>query len=72
MLALEAVAHAKELKRAGQWLFDRQYDENNLFFVTKSMRDMLRGGFRHDHQNSDAWIDAAGHMLLGVARIMKS
>src|SRR3989344_1158481 len=72
VLALEAVAHAKELKRAGQWLFDRQYDENNLFFVTKSMRDMLRGGFRHDHQNSDAWIDAAGHMLLGVARIMKS
>jgi len=69
-LALEPEANEAALLSAARWLSTMQYDDQNLFFVVQSRRDLLRGAFRHDYQNTDAWIDAAGHVLLGLSRIM--
>jgi len=70
VLALEPEANEAALLSAARWLSTMQYDDQNLFFVVQSRRDLLRGAFRHDYQNTDAWIDAAGHVLLGLSRIM--
>jgi len=70
VLALAPHDHEKQLFDAVNWLSNMQYDEQNLFFVIPQRHDVLRGGFRHDYQNPDAWIDAAGHVLLGISRIM--
>lgn len=58
------------ITRALAWLLNMQYDEENTFFIPSANRSRVLGGFRHDYFNHEAWIDAAGHVLLGGARMM--
>lgn len=47
-----------------------QYDYDNTFFIDQKIKEKFIGGFRHDEGDYDAWIDSAGHFLLGVSRKM--
>jgi hypothetical protein len=46
-----------------------QYRPDSMFFVPVEHRPRVMGGLRHDAYDTDAWIDAAGHVLLGLARL---
>lgn len=70
VLALDRESNREALAKSVVWLANMQYDANNLFFVAPERRDILIGGFRHDYQNPDSWIDASGHVLLGASRII--
>lgn len=70
VLALEPEANRDALQRSLRWLFAMHYSEENTFFVPERIRHEVIGGFRHDDLNHEAWIDAAGHFLLGAARIL--
>ena len=72
VLALKPEKNKEEIKKVLDWLFSMQYDEENSFFVSEEIRPRVIGGFRHDYFNSEAWIDAAGHILLGGARLILS
>lgn len=71
ILSLGSGKHAETITRALRWLFSLQYDNENTFFVPKEVRPKIIGGFRHDYFNHETWIDAAGHLLLGGARMRK-
>ncbi len=71
VLALWPDRYHDALGRALSWLLSMQYTEDSLFFVSPERRDRFLGGFRHDMLNADTWIDAAGHILLGAARLKK-
>ena len=51
------------------WLRSMQYRPDSVFFIPTEHRDRVLGGLRHDAFDADAWIDAAGHLLLGLARL---
>jgi AMMECR1 domain-containing protein len=55
--------------RALAWLLTMQYRPDSLFFVPAEHRARVAGGLRHDYHDTDAWIDAAGHLLVGLARL---
>lgn len=61
----------ESLRRVFVWLSHMQYSESNDYFVEPAFRNRIRGGLRHDHANSEAWIDSAGHFLLGISRLIK-
>jgi len=52
------------------WLLAMQYRPDSAFFVPVEHRARVLGGLRHDYFDADAWIDAAGHLLLGLARLV--
>ncbi len=68
--ALALLADKGPALRAGGWLAQMQYNEQNLFFVPPHFRQKLVGGLRHDYANPQAWIDSAAHFLIGTARIL--
>lgn len=68
-LAYDAARREGVVERALGWLARMQYAEDSMFFVPASRRHLLRGGFRHDVCNMQAWPDAAGHVLVGAARL---
>ena len=73
----EVLALAPEKNKAAianvlQWLFSMQYDEENTFFITETVRPMIIGGFRHDYLNQELWIDSAAHVILGGTRLIKN
>ncbi len=70
VLALEPHKNKESIKNVLAWLLEMQYDEENMFFIPKEIQLRIVGGFRHDHFNQEAWIDAAGHVLLGAARLV--
>ena len=72
VLALYPSLFQKELTKAFQWLFLMQYTKENTFFVAPEVRHKIIGGVRHDHFNQEAWIDSAGHLLLGGARLLEN
>lgn len=59
------------LLRSMDWLSKMQFTEE-VFFVPQSLRPRFLGGFRHDMLNSDAWIDSAGHLILGISRLKQN
>jgi hypothetical protein len=59
----------EECRRALRWLLSMQYRPDSMFFVPVEHRPRVMGGLRHDAYDTDAWIDAAGHVLLGLARL---
>jgi hypothetical protein len=59
----------EECRRALRWLLSMQYRPDSMFFVPAEHRPRALGGLRHDAYDTDAWIDAAGHLLLGLARL---
>ena len=69
VLARAPQKNKEAIDKALAWLFSLQYDGENTFFVPEEIRARVVGGFRHDYFNHDAWIDAAGHLLLGGARL---
>lgn len=60
------------IEKALAWLFSMQYTHENMFFIPTNARSHMLGSFRHDYMNQDAWIDAAGHVLLAAARLAKA
>ena len=60
---------AEASARALAWLLDMQYRPDSTFFIPTEHRGRVMGGLRHDYYDTDAWIDAAGHLLLGLARL---
>ena len=61
-----------QIVRSFEWLRQMQYTAESLFFVPESERGALVGGFRHDMNNPQAWVDASGHFLIGCARLLES
>jgi len=69
VLAAADGAPTDVITRALRWLLSMQYRDDSVFFVPAEHRSRVLGGLRHDAFDADAWIDAAGHLLLGVARL---
>jgi len=59
-----------EARKALAWLLIMQYNGENTFFVRPEILPKTIGGFRHDYFNHEAWIDSAGHFLLGGSRLL--
>lgn len=71
VLALRPDESPGVLDRALGWLLSMQYRPDSAFFVPREHWPHVLGGLRHDYYGRDAWIDAAGHLLLGLARLRK-
>lgn len=69
-LAVDPARYWDTLTKSACWLFAMQYDSESMYFIPSYMRPLAIGGFRHDYFNHECWIDAAGHVLLGTARII--
>jgi hypothetical protein len=69
VLALRPTESPGPLDRALGWLLSMQYRPDSAFFVPHEHWRRVLGGLRHDPYGPDAWIDAAGHFLLGLARL---
>ncbi len=71
----EVLAGSPEFRDAAEkslvWLLTTQYTEENTFFTPKDIRLKIVGALRHDYFNQEAWIDSAGHFLLGASRFLK-
>ncbi len=70
VLALCPTESPETLDRALAWLLSMQYRPDSAFFVPHEHWGRVLGGLRHDYYGPDAWIDAAGHFLLGLARLL--
>jgi len=62
----------EKAQKALAWLLSMQYTEENVFFVPAEIRPKIIGGFRHDYFNQEAWVDSAGHFLLGGVRFIRN
>jgi hypothetical protein len=71
VLALRPAEAQRSLDRALGWLLSMQYRPDSAFFVPHEHWPRVLGGLRHDPYGPDAWIDAAGHLLLGLARLQE-
>jgi hypothetical protein len=69
VLALHPTESPGALDRCLGWLLSMQYRSDSAFFVPHEHWPRVLGGLRHDYYGPDAWIDAAGHFLLGLARL---
>jgi AMMECR1 domain-containing protein len=69
VLALRPTEGPGALDRTLGWLLSMQYRPDSAFFVPREHWPRILGGLRHDYYGPDAWIDAAGHLLLGLARL---
>lgn len=49
-----------------------QYNHHNLYWANEQEKDFLRGGFRNDLLNREAWVDASAHVILGCARLLNN
>jgi len=72
VIALRPAHWMRAIERASSWLVAMQYRPDSMFFVPEEHRSVVAGGLRHDMFDADAWIDAAGHFLLGLARLERS
>ena len=70
VLAINPVRNRDALNRVLRWLLSMQYHEESAFAVPHEFHPAILGGFRHDYFNQEAWIDAAGHILLGGSRLV--
>jgi AMMECR1 domain-containing protein len=69
VLALRPKESPDAIDRALRWLLSMQYRPDSAFFVPHEHWPRVLGGLRHDYYGPDAWIDAAGHFLIGLARL---
>jgi AMMECR1 domain-containing protein len=72
VLALHPRTAASALDRSLGWLASMQYRPDSTFFVPVEHRARVLGGFRHDAFDTSAWIDAAAHVLLAAARLLRA
>lgn len=62
--------YQEQLRSSASWMMDMQYDKENLYFIADAKKKSeLLGGFRHDAENQQAWIDSAAHFILGAVRL---
>ncbi len=54
--------------RGESWMMRMQYSAESSFALSKTFREKVQGGFRHDYFSKDAWLDAVWHFLLYKAR----
>ena len=71
VLAQTSPDAAPALARALGWLRTMQYRPDSVFFVPQEHRARVLGGLRHDVYDTDAWVDAAGHLLIGLAHLAR-
>jgi AMMECR1 domain-containing protein len=69
VLAVRPAESTRAIERSVAWLRAMQYRADSVFFVPEEHRARTLGGFRHDAYDTRAWIDAAGHFLIGLARL---
>jgi AMMECR1 domain-containing protein len=69
VLALRPADSMRAIECAVSWLLAMQYRADSMFFVPEEHRSRVSGGLRHDMFDADAWIDAAGHLILALARL---
>jgi len=70
VLSVRYEEHKDVILKALSWLSSMQYDEDSLFFVRPELRNMVKGGLRHDYLNQEVWIDGTAHVLIGISRIL--
>src|SRR3989338_850643 len=70
VLSVRYEEHKDVILKALSWLSIMQYDEDSLFFVRPELRNMVKGGLRHDYLNQEVWIDGTAHVLIGISRIL--
>ena len=70
VLALYPDRYGNAIEKSFEWLVRMQYTEDSLYFVDHAFRKRVIGGFRHDHANAEAWIDASAHFLIGSSRLL--
>lgn len=58
------------IEKGFAWIQQFQYTEENMYHIPETIRKQVRGGFRHDYFNRDAWIDSAAHILIAGARYL--
>ncbi|OGZ07201.1 MAG: hypothetical protein A3D65_00730 [Candidatus Lloydbacteria bacterium RIFCSPHIGHO2_02_FULL_50_13] len=68
VLALRPEKNSIVIKKTLTWLVSMQYDAENTFFVSPEIRPKIIGAFRHHSLDPLAWIDVAGHVILGASR----
>ena len=71
ILSVQPEKNHEAIIRALHWLFQMQYNEESVYFIQPAILPEILGGFRHDYFNQEAWIDAAGHILLGASRLIQ-
>lgn len=71
-LSYDSAQHSEVLNKALGWLVRMQYTEDSAYFIPLGSRPLCLGGFRHDIKNIEAWPDAAGHVLIGAARLIQA
>lgn len=71
-LAYDPTRHEHALRRILPWLARMQYTPDSMFFIPRERQPLCLGGFRHDVLNAEAWPDAAGHVLIGAARLIQA
>ena len=71
VLALDSEYNKETIEKILVWLFSMQYTPDSAFFVPDDIKPRILGSLRHDYLNQESWIDAVGHLLLGVARLKK-
>lgn len=70
VLASDPKEHTDALVAIFSWLKKLQFEETHGYCFPPERTARLIGGFRHDYANPEAWIDGAGHVLLGIARLL--
>ena len=70
VLALDYGQNQSAVGTSFYWLQAMQYNTQNTFFIKPDVRQTVIGGFRHDYFNQEAWIDSAGHFLMGGSRLL--
>lgn len=58
------------VKKALDWIFSMQYNEENSYFIQLPIKKRVLGGIRHTYLDQNSWIDSVGHLLLGISRII--
>lgn len=74
---LEALACLPErydetLTRGFRFAKSLQYTPDSMYHIPLVQQEEFLGGFRHDLSNREAWIDAAGHLILALVRMRAS
>lgn len=69
VLALMPERYREALERGIGYIAQFQYTEENSYHIPLSQQADFLGGFRHDPFNREAWIDAAGHVVLALVRM---
>lgn len=69
VLAVMPERYREPWEKGIQYVAQFQYTNINSYHVPRAQQAEFLGGFRHDVFNREAWIDAAGHVILALVRM---